>query len=92
MPENNQQILRSPEVCRRTGLSRVTLWRLERQGAFPPRRQLSPNAVGWLAAEIDEWIGARRTVTVSPATDREIGKPVSIARDHHGRRQNDRRH
>src|SRR5947208_875151 len=40
----------------RTGLSRSTIWRLERRGAFPKHRQISPNAVGWLEQEIDEWM------------------------------------
>ena len=35
------------------------LWRLERNGLFPKRVQLGPNAVAWLESEIDEWINAR---------------------------------
>jgi predicted DNA-binding transcriptional regulator AlpA len=53
------QVLRAREVCRRTGLSRTTIWRLERRGAFPPRRQLSSIAVGWIEAEIEDWIASR---------------------------------
>ena len=50
------RILRYPEVTLRTGLSRTTIWRLERTGDFPPRRQLSPNAVGWIESDVEEWI------------------------------------
>jgi prophage regulatory protein len=46
-------------VCERTGLSRSTLWRLERRGAFPPHRQISTNAVGWLEEEVNAWIRSR---------------------------------
>lgn len=53
------RILRVKDVTRRTGLSRTTLWRLERVGEFPARRRLSSNAVGWIAAEVDAWIRAR---------------------------------
>ncbi len=53
------QVLRCSEVCKRTGLSRVTIWRLERRGEFPPRRQLSRNAVGWTEAEIEDGIATR---------------------------------
>jgi prophage regulatory protein len=50
------RILRENEVRARTGLSRTTRWRLERQGNFPLRRRLSANTVGWVEAEIDEWV------------------------------------
>jgi len=54
------RLLRARVVCERTGLSRTTLWRLERRGAFPRHRQLSANAVGWLEEKVTAWIRARR--------------------------------
>lgn len=54
------RILRSRAVCERTGLSRTTLWRLERIGAFPLHRRISANAVGWLEEEVTAWIRSRR--------------------------------
>ena len=54
-------ILRVDQVMARTALSRTTLWRLERRGAFPARRQLSPGAVGWIEAEVEAWILGRLT-------------------------------
>ena len=53
------RLIRFPGVRDRTGLSRSTVWRLERKGAFPKRRRISPNAVGWLEHEIEEWIQMR---------------------------------
>jgi len=53
------EILRCTAVERATGLSRTTLWRLERAGQFPPRRQISANAVGWIRSEVEDWIAAR---------------------------------
>ena len=53
------KILRFDEVAERTGLSRTTVWRLERQGQFPARIQLSPRAVGWPAEEVEEWLKSR---------------------------------
>ena len=61
----NDQILRYKAVSDTTGLSRTTLWRLERDGRFPHRRQISTNAVGWLRSEVDEWIAARRPASTS---------------------------
>jgi prophage regulatory protein len=53
------RILREPEVERLTGLSRSSRWRLEREGKFPQRLQLSQNAVGWRNSEIRAWIESR---------------------------------
>ena len=55
------QILKVSEVINKTGLSRTTLWRLERSGKFPSSIKLSYNRVGWREHEIDEWIESRPT-------------------------------
>jgi prophage regulatory protein len=46
-------------VVQRTGLSRTTVWRLERRGLFPARRQISPGTIGWIATEVEDWINRR---------------------------------
>jgi prophage regulatory protein len=56
------KILRKPEVLSTVGLSYTTVWRLERAGHFPRRRQLGGRAVGWLENEIREWIASRGVV------------------------------
>ena len=53
------RLLRFPAVRERTGLSRSTIWRLERAGAFPRHRQISANAVAWMEHEVSAWIHAR---------------------------------
>ncbi len=53
------RLLRFPAVRDRTGLSRSTIWRLERQGAFPKHRRISANAVAWLEHEVSAWIRAK---------------------------------
>ena len=61
------RLLRTQQVEQRVGLSRTTIWRLERTGRFPSRRKLGPNAVAWLEEEIEEWIASRpRVRTDSP--------------------------
>jgi prophage regulatory protein len=62
-----ERILRQPEIERRTGLSRTTIWRLERSGDFPPRRRVLSNTIGWLESEVDEWIQTRPAATTSDA-------------------------
>jgi prophage regulatory protein len=51
--------LTTHEVCRRTGLSRCTIWRLCRLSQFPQPRQLSPGRRAWLEADVDEWLAQR---------------------------------
>lgn len=63
------RILRINEVAKQVGLSRTTIWRLERSQEFPPRRKLAPNAVGWLADEIEEWIRSRAPVQAQSPQD-----------------------
>lgn len=53
------RLMRFSELRRRTGLSRSTIWRLERAGEFPRHFQISRNAVAWLESDVVAWIGAR---------------------------------
>lgn len=50
------KLLTVKEVEARTGLTRVTLWRMEREGQFPRRRRVTTRNVRWIDAEVDEWI------------------------------------
>ena len=56
------QFLRIDEVVAKVGLSRPTIWRLERTGEFPKRRQLGKNSVAWLEEEVEEWMRDREVV------------------------------
>lgn len=51
--------LRISEVARVTGLPRSTIFEMAAKGVFPKQVRLSPRAVGWLEAEIQEWQRAR---------------------------------
>ena len=62
------RILRTNEVIERTGLSRSTLWRLERSGEFPDRIHLGANSVGWVEDEVDTWLKGRRRGLKNRAT------------------------
>jgi prophage regulatory protein len=52
-------ILRLPAVKASTGLSRSTIYLRVAQGAFPQPVSLGGRAVGWLEAEIQEWLQRR---------------------------------
>jgi prophage regulatory protein len=53
------KLLRFPTVRERTGLSRSTIWRLERHGDFPKHRRISANVVAWVEAEVTSWIHSK---------------------------------
>ena len=53
------EFLRWPRVRQLTGLSRSTVWRLEKNGQFPARRKLSANSVGWSLIELQAWMQSR---------------------------------
>lgn len=55
------KLLRFPAVRERTGLSRSTIWRLERQGAFPRHHRISANAVAWVEDDVAKWIQSKVT-------------------------------
>ena len=49
-------ILRLPAVKARTGLSRSSIYLRVSEGSFPLPIALGGRAVGWVEAEIDDWI------------------------------------
>lgn len=53
-----KSLLRRPDVERRTGLSRSTIYARMAAGTFPRAVSLG-RAVAWVAEEIDAWIEAR---------------------------------
>ena len=55
------RLLRFPAVRHLTGLSRSTIWRLERTAAFPRHVRLSANTVAWVEGEVRNWIRQKMT-------------------------------
>ena len=57
-------ILRYPDVARKCGVSRMTIWRWATQPeyvsmGFPRQLDLGANSVGFVEAEINSWLAAR---------------------------------
>jgi len=52
-------ILRLPAVKASTGLSRSTIYLRIAEGTFPKPVSLGGRAVGWLEAEIQDWLQRR---------------------------------
>ena len=53
------QILRLPQVRARTGLCRTMIYQLEAQHQFPHRVKIGVRAVGWIEAEVQDWLAQR---------------------------------
>ena len=53
------RFLRLPEVLVRTGLSRSTIYVRLAAGCFPQPVSMGGRAVGWIEAEVDEWVRER---------------------------------
>ncbi len=58
----SERMLRVDEVCEASGLTRVTIYRLEAKGLFLPRRRIGVDRVGWLHSELEEWLRSRPPV------------------------------
>jgi len=52
-------ILRLPTVKARTGLSRSTIYLRVAEGSFPAPVSLGGRAVGWIEAEVNDWLAQR---------------------------------
>lgn len=54
-----ETLLRLPSVMEMTGLSKSTLYDLQRAGTFPRARKLSRRCVAWRSREVQDWIASR---------------------------------
>ena len=54
-----ERIMRAKEVVKMTGLSRTTIWRMEKSGQFPSRVSLGVGSVGWRESEVVDWLSTR---------------------------------
>ena len=53
------RILRLDAVLDKTGLSRSLIYQLVSEGSFPAQIHLGARSVGWIEAEVDDWINTR---------------------------------
>lgn len=58
-PRTIRQYLRLPEVSKRTGLARSTLYVMMERGDFPRPRRISRQLVAWPEHEVVAWMGSR---------------------------------
>ena len=74
------KFLRIRQVMQLTGLSRMTIYRLELAGEFPKRRQLSKHSVAWLDSDIAQCADSGRC---RPLIPEHAGPPFRAMSGHH---------
>lgn len=53
---DERRLMRLPEVCRTTGLSKSEIYRLQALGRFPLRVRVGERIVAWPSNSIQAWI------------------------------------
>lgn len=66
--------LRIKQVAELTGLSRATIYNMEKAGTFPKKTALGARAVAWRESEIAAWMEGRQHVEKNEQ-ERRPGKP-----------------
>lgn len=64
-----------PTVAQVVAMSTAAIERLERDGQFPKRRQISGRRVGWLLREVEEWAESRPVSQLPPPPNTGAPKP-----------------
>ncbi|MHA1092240.1 helix-turn-helix transcriptional regulator [Enterobacter ludwigii] len=55
----SENLIRLPEVQRRTGYSKAWLYRLMADKRFPASIKIGSRAIAFIESEVDEWINER---------------------------------
>jgi predicted DNA-binding transcriptional regulator AlpA len=58
-PTRDGRLLRWPQVREIVGLSRTTVWRLQKAGLFPDPIEVSVNRVAWRERDVEAWCADR---------------------------------
>lgn len=66
------RIIRKPELAKILGVSKQTIWRMQKRGELPSRVQISKRVVGWREQDIKEFIDTRPEVE-----DQEHANPLA---------------
>jgi prophage regulatory protein len=54
--DDRERLYSYREVCELTTLSRTTIWRLRKKGAFPAEIRLSNGRIAWRARDVSAWM------------------------------------
>ena len=68
LPAGTERLVRMPEVCRLTGLSKTSIYSGVKAGTFPGAVRVTDWAVAWRQSDLDRWIASRMPADPEPAT------------------------
>ncbi len=88
METTPRRIIRSNTVTKRTGKSRVQIWRDVKAKKFPSPVEIGTNSIGWYEDEIDDWLASRprRNYGGAEAEATKEYETAEIARRHEERK------
>lgn len=58
------EIISPRDVRLIVGIAPVTIWRLRREGKFPPPLRLTKGRIGWRRADLERWLAEREQAAV----------------------------
>jgi len=76
MNTHDQKMFRPPEAAPYIGLSVSTLAKQRLRGDGPKFIRLSARAIGYLQADLDEWLAAKRCSSTSEYSSTAANAPV----------------
>lgn len=56
MSHQCKKVIRFPALRQIVPVSRVTIYRWEKEGSFPKHVQLGKKSIGWLLNEVESWV------------------------------------
>lgn len=58
----NMRIIRMPEVQKKIGLCKASIYNRIAEGSFPKPISLGGRSVGWIESDLDQWIFERSSM------------------------------
>jgi prophage regulatory protein len=55
----SRRVLRLPELIKKVGIRRDSIYRGAREGWFPRPIKITSRASGWFEDEVDQWLASR---------------------------------
>ena len=74
------RFIRPSEVLKMIGVSRTTLWRMVRDGVFPPPIRITKRNTGYILDDVEGWIRQRAGLVPPVATTDGVSAPRAAVR------------
>lgn len=61
----NRIFIRKKELAQMLGVSKSTLWRMERRGDLPKSESVTLGSTGWWKEDLDNWVALKRAGSIT---------------------------